>query len=91
MDFSHTFLRKIKRAAVALLCVGVLLSGIALFAMSNVSPVGTMDCGCGGGTTCVTKVRTGSTGVMLLSGGMILFLGASMLGATLIREKIQSA
>ncbi len=89
--FRYLYPRTLNRLAVTLLCLGVLISGIALFSKSHLTPVGTMDCGCGGGTACITKERAGSTGVVLSTGGILLFVGGSILGAQAITRRKQLA
>ena len=77
-----------KYFAIAAFAVGIALMGLGIAAKSDATPVGQMDCGCGGGQECVTKnaaVRDGA--VMTVAGGSFLLLGSAMGGVFLIRRK----
>ncbi len=70
----------------ALLLSGAVLFGTAQFARSDVTPVGQMDCGCGGGNNCVTKRRAADYGLLLMvSGGILMGVGALGVGVQVYR------
>lgn len=70
---------RLKRFALILLISGFVISGLALMAQTTLTPVGGMDCGCGGATACVTKQGMGMAGLSLFAGGTVLIAGTSML------------
>jgi hypothetical protein len=63
-------------AAVMIVAGGILLL-TGLFAMSDVTPLASMDCGCGGQTQCITKLGFLDRGGVLMVAGS--FLGAGTL------------
>lgn len=82
----------LKYTALATFVLGVLLLSLGLAAKSDVTPVGQMDCGCGGGQECVTKNRAVADGFALsLAGGGFLLLGGIAGGAALLHRQRQKA
>ncbi len=63
----------------ALIAVGLTLVALGQLTKSEVTPVGKMDCGCGGGTECVTKNRSIDTGLWCTLGGGVLLLGGTVI------------
>lgn len=62
----------------ALLVVGLSLITTALFLKSDATPMGSMDCGCGRQTECVTKNRGATIGAALsITGAVFLVAGAT--------------
>jgi hypothetical protein len=75
--------------------LGLVVAGSSLFlaaeaAKAPATPVGALDCGCGGGSACVTKARASETGgLFAVSGGILLAAGAICGGAS-IRARLSA-
>ncbi len=72
--------KHLPRLSVFLIALGFLLVAAGGFARSNVTPIGAMDCGCGGAQACVTKRFTMNTGFVLFSAGGLCLLGGVSVG-----------
>lgn len=70
----------LRSVSLSLLLAGLVLTGVGLFAQSNLSPVGQLDCGCGGKQECVTKRRAVNTGLGATTGGVALIVLGSTVG-----------
>jgi hypothetical protein len=65
-------IRLLLSLATVLMLAGGLLMATGLFAMSDITPLASMDCGCGGQTQCITKLAFLDRGAVLaLSGGLM--------------------
>ena len=75
----------------AFLLLGAVLLTVGLLTQSGATPMGAMDCGCGGGHACVTKQAAVNTGAVLLTAGSSTLVVALITGATFLRPLRQRA
>lgn len=75
----------------ALLLAGGTLLTVGLVTQSGATPMGAMDCGCGGGHACVTKQAAVNTGAVLLTAGGSSLVVALITGAAFLRPVRQRA
>lgn len=74
-----------------LLLVGSTLLTAGLFTQSGATPMGAMDCGCGGGHACVTKQAAVNTGAVLLTAGGSSLVVALITAGAFLRPARQGA
>ncbi|MFW5883200.1 MAG: hypothetical protein ACOCVG_02430 [Verrucomicrobiota bacterium] len=73
-----------KWISLGLMIAGLVMFSAGMFAKSNATPMGAMDCGCGGGQECVTKNKAVSMGSgVTVAGGVLFGLGLIGGGASL--------
>jgi len=83
--------KNLKYLSLALLVAGGALLTLGLAAKSDATPVGQMDCGCGGGTECVTKNAAVSQGSVFAVSGSILLLLGGLSGTVAIVRRSKAA
>lgn len=64
-------LHQIKTLSWIILFFGLVLLFGGLFSQSAVTPLATMDCGCGGAQACVTKASIVNLGTILIASGIL--------------------
>lgn len=79
-----------KTIAWSLLFIGLILVIGGLFAQSSLTPLATMDCGCGGAQACVTKQSMVSLGSLLTASGLLCFFlsSTSLIWMALVRPRL---